>query len=64
MREIDNFNSDTAPELKYAQDIRMGNIYYGKLLAIEYTSVFFGLYGMGLSIILNELAMNDDITED
>lgn len=50
MREIEKFNSEAAPEVKYAQDVRISNIYYHRLLAIEYICVFFGFFGMGLSI--------------
>lgn len=46
------------------QDVRFTNVQYNRIIVVEYIQVFFALFGMTFSIVLNELRLNQEISLD
>ena len=44
--------------------MRIANEYYNRIIVVEYISVFLSTFGVGLAIVLNELNVESQITQE
>ena len=62
--EMKEFHKCSEEEQNNQQEVRISNEYYNRIIVVEYISVFLAGFGIGLSIILNELKLYGMITID
>ena len=54
MREYNELNEQ---EQQIGTEVRVTNEFYDRIIVIEYVQVFFAVFGVTMSIILNELKL-------
>jgi len=42
-------------------EVRVTNEYYNRIIIVEYISVFFSTFGVGISMVINELKLINKI---
>ena len=63
VKDLDDFTKVDYKQFIDMLDVRVADEYYRRIIVIEYASVFLACYGIALSIIMNELDMDEQIDE-
>ena len=51
------YHRNNEEEQYLTTEVRVTNEYYNRIIIVEYISVFFSTFGVGISMIINELKL-------
>lgn len=64
VKDLDDFTKVDYKQFIDMLDVRVADEYYRRIIVIEYSSVFLALFGIALSVVMNELHMEREIDHD
>lgn len=60
--ELRDIHKNSELENINALDVRISNEYYNRIIVVEYACVLLSVFGIAMSIVLNELSESRDIS--
>ena len=60
--DLDDFNKVDYKEFLDSLDVRVSNECYNRIIMVEYVQMFLAMFGTCISVVLNELSFNEDIS--
>jgi hypothetical protein len=57
------YHRNNEEEQYLTTEVRVTNEYYNRIIIVEFISVFFSTFGVGISMVINELKLNKTLND-